>query len=150
MLQEGKSTQLVAEHFGVSRQAIDLHRREFIRRGLLTDERAARRRRTPAAADSLSASPVAAETPPRVPPEDSPHVPRTASLDDLIELVITAVSALRRLPELEAELTAARRDYRRAVEELERLRAEAHRRQDQELRWRLAQHDEHDTPSSHQ
>ena len=30
MLRDGQSTQAVAEHFGVSRQAIDLHRRKFI------------------------------------------------------------------------------------------------------------------------
>ena len=35
LLKEGKTSQNIATQFGVSRQAIDLHRKEFIRTGLL-------------------------------------------------------------------------------------------------------------------
>ena len=35
MLREGKTTQNIAEKYGVSRQAIDLHRRDYIKKGLL-------------------------------------------------------------------------------------------------------------------
>ena len=35
LLKEGKTSQSIAAQFGVSRQAIDLHRKEFIRTGLL-------------------------------------------------------------------------------------------------------------------
>ena len=35
LLKEGKTSQTIATQFGVSRQAIDLHRKEFIRTGLL-------------------------------------------------------------------------------------------------------------------
>lgn len=147
MLQEGRSTQVVAEQFGVSRQAIDLHRRDFISRGILRNERAARTARSTPAADA----PAAATEPPAVHTPSIPqHVATTASLDDLIDLVINAVSALRRLPELEAELDRSHHDYQKAVEELERLRGEARSREDQELRWRLAQNGQHGTPSSDQ
>jgi len=40
-LREGKTTEYIAEQYSVSRQAIDLHRRDFISRGLLPDQRAA-------------------------------------------------------------------------------------------------------------
>ena len=147
MLQEGKSTQRVAEHFGVTRQAIDLHRRDFITRRLLRNERAPRS--TP-----VAATPTAHATTAGVPAIDAPATPpqaaTTAPLDDLIELVIRAVSALRRLPELEAELEESRRDHHKALEELDGLRAEAQKRQDQELRWRLAQHEEPTRPSADQ
>ena len=149
MLQEGRSTQVVAEHFGVSRQAIDLHRRDFIQRGLLTNERAARRpRTTPAAAARTTSAPApqAPATDRRQAPPAAP--PTTVSLDDLIELVIRAVSALRRLPELEAELNMSRREHSKALEELDRLRTDTQRRQDQELRWRLVQNGQQPAPPS--
>ena len=145
MLQEGRSTQVVAERFGVSRQAIDLHRRDFISRGILSNERAARTpRSTPTAATPTP--PAAATESPAVAAPHPQRAPASVPLDDLIELVISAVSALRRLPELEAELDRSHRDCRKAVEELDRLRDEAQNRQDQELRWRLAQNGQHGTP----
>lgn len=121
MLREGRSTQQVADYFAVSRQAMDLHRRDFISRGLLKDERATRAPKggpaaVPAAADSTGA----------------------ASLDDLIELLITAFTALKRVPELEAQLDQYKDAYKRTLQEVERLTAEAKRRQEQELRWRAA------------
>ena len=42
MLKEGVTTQGVAEKYNVSRQAIDLYRKDFIKKGLLPDRRAAR------------------------------------------------------------------------------------------------------------
>ena len=150
MLQEGRSTQVVAEHFGVSRQAIDLHRRDFISRRLLRNERAPRKRRSTPAAATPTAHVAAAEAPAIAAPAASLRAAATASLDDIIDLVIRAVSALRRLPELEAELERSRRDYQKAIQELDSLRAEAQKRRDQELRWRLAQHGEPTTPSADQ
>ena len=150
MLQEGRSTQVVAEHFGVSRQAIDLHRRDFISRRLLRNERAPRRPRSTPAAATPTAHVAAAEAPAIAAPAPPPQGATAASLEDLIELVIRAVSALRRLPELEAELEASHRNHQKALEELESLRAEAQKRRDQELRWRLAQHGEPTTPSADQ
>ena len=35
LLKEGKTSQSIANQFGVSRQAIDLYRKEFVRTGLL-------------------------------------------------------------------------------------------------------------------
>ena len=115
-LREGKTTQYIAEQYDVSRQAIDLHRRDFISRGLLPDQRAAREKR------------AAKET---VPPKQI-----IASLDQQIELIIEALGALKRLPELEAELEKYKRDYENALQEIERLREGEQKRQEQEQRFR--------------
>ncbi len=41
-LKDGETTQSIAENFNVSRQAIDLYRRDFIKKGLLPNQRALR------------------------------------------------------------------------------------------------------------
>ena len=114
-LREGKTTQHIAEQFGVSRQAVDLHRRDFISRGLLPDQRAVREKRAPK------------ET---VPPKRS-----TISLNEQIDLTIEAFGALKRLPELEAELEKYKHDYENALKEIERLREAEQKRQEQEQRF---------------
>ena len=119
MLREGKTTQSIADQFGVSRQAVDLHRRDFITRGLLPDRRAGRQTSTVKEA---------------VPPNR--NIP---SLDQLVDLVIEAFGALKRLPQLEADLEKHQRDYETAVQEIERLRNAEQKRQDQELRWQRVQ-----------
>jgi hypothetical protein len=127
LLREGKTTQYIAEKFGVSRQAVDLHRRGFISRGLLQDQRAPRTK--------------------RVTPEAVPPKPKTVSLDDQIELFIEAFNSLKRLPELEIELEIYKRKYEHAVQEIERLQQAEQKRQDQELRWLLVQR-QRDIPTS--
>ena len=122
MLREGKTTQYIAEKFNVSRQAVDLHRRGFISRGLLQDQRAPRIRRV-----TKEAVPPGYKT---VPPEH-----KTVSLDEQIQLFIEAFSALKRKPELETELEIYKRKYEHAVQEIERLQEAEQKRQDQELRW---------------
>ena len=122
MLREGESTQAVAEHFGVSRQAIDLHRRKFIESGQLADRRAPRT--TAPSSGGYNAGIKAA--PPAVP------------LDGLIELVIQAFDSLKKLPNLEAELEKYKQDYARAAERIEMLEKEVSRRKEQEARWGLA------------
>ena len=121
MLRDGQSTQSVAEHFGVSRQAIDLHRRKFIQSGQLVDRRAPR----------TTAAPVESNT---TEIKGSPPV----SLDKLIELVIEAFDSLRRVPKMEAELEKYKRDYQKASEQIELLEKEVSRRNEQEARWGLA------------
>jgi predicted ArsR family transcriptional regulator len=130
MLQEGSSTQQVAERFGVSRQAVDLHRKDFINQGLLKNERAARK---PGSTSSVSAS-TSADIPPQSTTSSAP-----ASIDDLIELLITAFTALKRVPELETQLEQYKDAYQRTLKEVERLSKEAEKRHDQELRWDLSQ-----------
>jgi len=120
MLKEGETTQRIAEKFGVSRQAIDLHRRVFINNGLLHDRRATRIKRA---------------TKETVPPKRNNIV----SLDQQIELIIKAFSALKRLPELESELERYKRKYENAVQKIEHLREIEQKRQDQEHRWLLVQ-----------
>ena len=112
LLKEGKTTKQIAEQFGVSRQAIDLHRREFISMDLLPDQRAGRKQR--AAKETLT-------------PERS-----VVSLEQQIDLIIAAFSALKSLPKLEAELEKYKRDYENTLQELERLRKSEQKRQEQE------------------
>jgi len=112
LLKEGKTTKHIAEQFGVSRQAIDLHRRELISMNLLPDQRAGRKQR--AAKETL--------TPKR----------SVVSLEQQIDLIIAAFSALKSLPKLEAELKKYKRDYENTLQELERLRKSEQKRQEQE------------------
>jgi hypothetical protein len=131
MLQQGQSTQIVAGHFGVSRQAIDLHRRKFIESGQLDDRRAPR---------VAAPCPVynAASVRNREPVEANIKSPDPVSLDKLIELVIQAFDSLKKVPRLEAELEMYRQDYQKAAEKIERLEKEVIRRQEQEARLKLA------------
>ena len=119
MLQEGKTTQFIAEMFGVSRQAIDLHRRNFINQGLLRDQRAERIKRTNKIGETRE-YPI-------------------GSLDDQIELIISAFSALKHLPEVEKELELYKRKYENATKEIEHLQEAESKRQEQEARWLLTQ-----------
>ncbi len=119
MLREGKTTQYVADEFGVSRQAIDLHRKEFISRHLLDDQRSFRKARAARAAVSSTRGGI--------------------SLEQLVDLVIAAFSALKEVPELEADLEKYRRDYQSAMEEIERLKKTDQKWKEQELRWSAVQ-----------
>jgi len=146
MLQEGRSTQQVADHFHVSRQAIDLHRRDFINHGLLKDTRAPRKPRRRPFTEPISTGHYTA-TQPDTPQEtqqtdtigSSPEITPGASLDDLIELMITAFSALKRVPEMEAQVAQYKDAYERALKEVERLTTDLQKRKDQEQRWNLTQ-----------
>jgi hypothetical protein len=130
LLKEGETTQRIAERFNVSRQAIDLHRRDFINRGLLDDKRAPRTGKAEYDASPPPADPKA--------PELSPFVPGL-SLDRQIDLMIDAFAALKRLPQLEQEVERYKRDYAGALEEIERLKENERKRLEQESRWRDAQ-----------
>ncbi|MFC1983958.1 hypothetical protein ACFLVO_02985 [Chloroflexota bacterium] len=124
MLKEGKTTQSIAEGYGVSRQAIDLYRRDFIRRGLLNDQRADRKKRKVR---------IERET------ETERTAPSPSPLDEQIDLIIAAFGALKRLPELEKELETYKSKYGNAAREIEQLREAEHKRQEQELHWNLIQ-----------
>ena len=127
MLKEGKSTRYVADHYGVSRQAIDLHRKDFIEQGLLSNTRAPRK---------AKAEPSTISVQPDFQPKDISRYP----LDQLIDLVIEAFNSLKRIPELESELSKYRTLYENSVHEIESLRQERKKREDQEIRWYMAQH----------
>ncbi len=70
------------------------------------------------------------------------------SLEQLIDLVIAAFSALKELPELEADLAKYRRDYQSAMEEIERLKKTDQKWKQQELRWSAVQQEGDGGPSS--
>ncbi|MFC1929537.1 hypothetical protein ACFLW6_01540 [Chloroflexota bacterium] len=131
MLGDGKTTQLIAEKYSVSRQAIDLYRKDFIKKGLLPDQRAPRIKK---------AQRVITPDKKSVPTTEPSFVKSaTVSLDEHISLVIEAFSALKRLPELEKELDAYKHRYEDALLRIEDLEQAKKKRDDQEQRWILAQ-----------
>jgi hypothetical protein len=142
MLKEGETTQHIAEKFNVSRQAIDLYRKDFIARGLLPDRRASRVSKSPKEASPREKIP---ESPPQ-----SPLSPDTVpSLDEQIDLIISAFDALKRLPQLEKELETYRRENENARLEIERLKGKVQKRLDQENRWLLTQNqDDENSPGN--
>ncbi|MDP2730737.1 MAG: hypothetical protein Q8O55_09690, partial [Dehalococcoidales bacterium] len=86
LLKEGETTQSIADKFNVSRQAIDLHRRDFIEKGLLPDQRAVRTRK---ASDTQKQKPTSSG--------EALSSRDTVSLDEQIDLIISAFNALKRL-----------------------------------------------------
>ena len=126
-LKDGETTQSIADNFNVSRQAIDLYRREFIKKGLLPNQRAKRARKLPKEATPKKQKLISPSHP--LPSKDM------VSLDEQIDLIIDAFNALKRLPELEKELEIYKRKYENATNEIEHLQNRGQKRQDQELRW---------------
>jgi hypothetical protein len=151
MLRKGWSTQSVAEKFSVSRQAIDLHRRRFIREGRLEPKRASghqpglpesklvgKRDASDTVATTVNSERRstydAGTTGPDV--NRRTHKPGAVSLDGMIELVIEAFDSLRRVPVLEAELETYKLDYQKAAERILELERLLNKRNEQETRWR--------------
>ncbi len=133
MLRKGETTQRIAENFNVSRQAIDLYRRDFIGKGLLPNQRAVRTRKEP--------KETAPQKQPPIPPKESPPSKAVIiSLDEQIDLIINAFNALKRLPQLEKEIETYKQEYENALHEIERLKEDERKRLDQENRWLLTQH----------
>ncbi len=132
MLRVGETTQHIAEKFNVSRQAIDLHRKDFIVKGLLPDQRAIRTRKAPNVAIPQEQTPVS-------PGQPAPST-ETVSLDKQIDHLINAFNALKRLPQLEEEVETYKQKYEKALHEIERLKETEKKRIDQESQWLNAQH----------
>ena len=139
MLREGETTQHIAEKFGVSRQAVDIHRRNFIENGLLPNQRAIRSRKT-----QKEAAPQKQDL---ISPRQSPSSNDIVALDTQIDLLINAFNALKRLPQLEKDIEITRQKYENALHEIERLEEKERRRLDQENRWLLAQHHNDSSPA---
>jgi transposase-like protein len=134
LLKEGKTSQSIATQFGVSRQAIDLHRKEFIRSGLLPVAGTA-----PLPVTTSEPIPQIT-TPPVLTKAPSPAItPQDVTLDQMIELTIRAFDALRRITELEAEVEKYRRDHDELVKQIEQLEEREKKRKEQEARWIHAQ-----------
>lgn len=138
LLREGQTSQAIAGRYGVSRQAIDLYRKEFTAGGLLVGERAARNR--PDRALTMPYPPHQPRPPQR---DETPLVPYSAApappeptLDQMIELLIKALGALKRLPELESEMARLRQDYAAATSQVNQLQEREQKRREQEQRWR--------------
>ncbi len=139
MLREGETTQRIAEKFNVSRQAIDLHRRDFIEKGLLPNQRAVRTRKAPKEAAPQKQNLIS--------PRQSPLSKDIVSLDEQIDLIINAFNALKRLPQLEKEVETYKQEYENALHEIERLKENEKKRLDQESRWLLTQHHNDTNPA---
>ena len=131
MLREGETTGRIAEKFKVSRQAIDLYRRDFIEQGFLPNQRAAKIRKDPKEAAPRKHK--------RILPVQSRPVKDEVSLDKHIDLMINAFNALKRLPQLEKEFETYKHEYENALHEIERLKTIEQKRLDQERRWLLTQ-----------
>ena len=134
LLKEGKSSQTIANQFGVSRQAIDLYRKDFTRTGLLLAVGAAPLPITASAPVPLSAAPpISSET------VLTPAKPTEVSLDQMIDLMIKAFAALKRLPELENEVAKFRSDHEGLLKQIVQLEESETKRKEQETRWLQAQ-----------
>jgi antitoxin component of RelBE/YafQ-DinJ toxin-antitoxin module len=125
LLKEGKTSQFIATQFGVSRQAIDLHRKEFIRTGLLP---------------GAGTTPLPAATPKTTTPAITAKpvfdiTSKDISFDQMIDLFIKAFAALKRIPGLETELEKYRREHEDLLKQIEQLEELEKKRKEQETRW---------------
>ena len=140
LLKKGETTQRIAERFNVSRQAIDLHRKEFISNGLLPDRRAARTRKEPVDTSShekeIGNINIDIQQPVLIKTQTSQQE-TIESLDAQIDLIINAFNAHKRLTVLEKELDTLRQENEAAKNEIERLKTQENKRLDQEKRWML-------------
>lgn len=131
LLRAGQTSQSIAGQFGVSRQAIDLHKKEFIRTGALD----ARVIRQPAPAGTQQSPPPLTTTPATV---QTPKA-ATVSLDQMIDLLIQSFAAMKKLPELEMEVNKLKQQYETALAQLAQVEEREKKRLEQEARWREAQ-----------
>jgi transposase-like protein len=131
MLREGKTSQSIADQFGVSRQAIDLYRKQFHKDGQLAITQGA----VPATPIFETRSVLTTPTP--LPARTSAI--SNLSLDQMVDIIIEAFDAMKRIPEMEAELGKIRRNYEQALKEIEELKLKEQKRKEQEARWIHAQ-----------
>ena len=134
LLKEGKSSQTIASQFGVSRQAIDLYRKEFTRTGLLRSADTA-----PLPINTTTPTPVISNPTVSVQPTLTSIKPPEVSLDQMIELIIQSFAALKRLPELENEVAEFRHEHESLLKQIEQLEESEKKRKEQEIRWLQAQ-----------
>ena len=133
LLKEGKTSQSIAAQFGVSRQAIDLYRKEFFRTGLLQTNV------TPLPVTTRNSSPPITGMPAPVQTQPAGLQPEDVSLDQMIELMIKAFAALKRIPELEAEAAKYRSEHDALITQIAQLEEREKKRKEQESRWLHAQ-----------
>jgi hypothetical protein len=139
MLKEGKTSQAVADRFGVSRQAIDLYRKQFVRDGSL-----------PTGPRSSPTGPVAGRPANRIadeprapyyaiPPSPPPPSRGNLSLDQAVDLFIQAFTALKQVPELEQEIERLKKTNVSLTAQFEEAQTREQKRREQEQRWFQAQ-----------
>ena len=165
LLRDGKTSQSIASQFGVSRQAIDLYRKEFVSSGVLEQRviryhateipvspsgQAAPAAPSPAATDKAASTAAVSVPQVAAPPTMPPPVPQTRqsaprvitkeiTLDQMIDLLIKAFDAMKQVPEMEKEMAKLRQDYTAALGQIEQLQAREQKRKEQEARWIHAQ-----------
>jgi predicted DNA-binding transcriptional regulator YafY len=139
LLKEGQTSKAIAERFGVSRQAIDLYRKQ-LSGSTLPGTRVTKPVSTGEPKSGLTFQHIP-DQPPE--PERTPSPTRTAqtslSLDELVDLVIQAFSALKRVKELEMEISKIRKSYDALLQQVEQLQTHEQKRKEQEARWIHAQ-----------
>ncbi|MDP2919022.1 MAG: helix-turn-helix domain-containing protein [Dehalococcoidia bacterium] len=141
LLKEGKTSQAVADRYGVSRQAIDLYRKQFVREGLLSPAHPTRQPGTTVKkSDRIADEPRAPyyagpqpPTPPRLPTRPA------LSLDQAVDLLIQALTALKRVPELEKEIEQLKKTNGMLQAQFEEMQGREQKRHEQESRWFQAQ-----------
>jgi hypothetical protein len=146
LLKEGKTSQTIANQYGVSRQAIDLYRKQFVNSGLLPETHPAKPVMTaeprPGIQYNYHHTPESMPEP-KPPPYSVTVTPApassTLSLDQMVDLIIQAFSALKRVPELEAEIAKTRKSYDTLLQQVEQLQIREQKRKEQEARWIHAQ-----------
>lgn len=143
LLREGKTSQAIADRYGVSRQAIDLYRKQFTRSGLLPGHHTTTIADRPAPGIQYATPPIPEPiTTTQQPPPTYSTAPITApqlSLDQLVDLIIQAFTALKRVNELESEIAKIRKSYDTLLQQVEQLQAREQKRKEQEMRWIHAQ-----------
>lgn len=139
LLKEGKTSQSIATQFGVSRQAIDLYRKEFLHNGLLQSSSAPLPTATPPL-PAVTETPVPVPAPALAPKKAEPINPNDIPLDQMIELLIRALAALKRQPQLEAQLARYQHDYEELFKQIDQLEEQVKKRKEQEDRFLQAQH----------
>jgi hypothetical protein len=144
LLREGKTSQTIASQYGVSRQAIDLYRKQFVNSGLLPETRPAKPVMVTEPRPGIQFTERhTLEPAPEPKPLPYSATPTTAlptlSLDQMVDLIIQAFSALKRVPELEVEIVKTRKSYDALLQQVEQLQMREQKRKEQEARWIHAQ-----------
>jgi transposase len=139
LLQEGHTSKAIAERFGVSRQAIDLYRKHLPESTSPETRSPNPESDEPKSALTYQHTPESPPEPKRVPYSTGKVQTPSLSLDELVDLVIQAFSALKRVKELEMEISKLRNNYDALLQQVEQLQAREQKRKEQEARWIHAQ-----------
>jgi cell division protein FtsL len=139
LLREGQTSKAIADRFGVSRQAIDLYRKylsNFIPPNDIEKPQATNEPK-PTSVYQPKVESVSGHEKPPYPTRTSTR--SALSLDEMVDLIIEAFSALRRVKELESEISTLKKKSDALLQQIEQLEVREQKRKEQEARWIHAQ-----------